>query len=95
MKYLPQNPEIFTQNRKRFVEKMDKNSIAILLCFYVILCTITFTAGQTTQSLNITSIYDLLAEESESKDLASKPPNIVSKIEKSWLRNIFLLLNFR
>jgi Xaa-Pro aminopeptidase len=29
MKYLPQNPEIFTQNRKRFVEKMDKNSIAI------------------------------------------------------------------
>jgi hypothetical protein len=40
-------------------------------------------------------LYDLLAEESESKDLASKPPNIVSKIEKSWLRNIFLLLNFR
>ena len=29
MKYLPQNLEIFTQNRKRFVEKMDKNSIAI------------------------------------------------------------------
>ena len=29
MKYLPQNPEIFTQNRKRFVEKMDKNPIAI------------------------------------------------------------------
>lgn len=29
MKYLPLNPEIFTQNRKRFVEKMDKNSIAI------------------------------------------------------------------
>ncbi len=29
MKYLPQNPEIFTQNRKRFVEKMEKNSIAI------------------------------------------------------------------
>jgi Xaa-Pro aminopeptidase len=29
MKYSPQNPEIFTQNRKRFVEKMDRNSIAI------------------------------------------------------------------
>jgi Xaa-Pro aminopeptidase len=29
MKYLSQNPEIFTQNRKRFVEKMDRNSIAI------------------------------------------------------------------
>lgn len=29
MKYLPQNLEIFTQNRKRFIEKMDKNSIAI------------------------------------------------------------------
>jgi Xaa-Pro aminopeptidase len=29
MKYLPTNPEIFTQNRKRFVEKMEKNSIAI------------------------------------------------------------------
>lgn len=29
MKYLPLNPKIFTQNRKRFVEKMDKNSIAI------------------------------------------------------------------
>lgn len=29
MKYLPLNPEIFIENRKRFVEKMDKNSIAI------------------------------------------------------------------
>ena len=29
MKYLPLNPKIFTQNRKRFVQKMDKNSIAI------------------------------------------------------------------
>ena len=29
MKYLPLNPEIFVQNRKRFVEKMEKNSIAI------------------------------------------------------------------
>lgn len=29
MKYLPLNPEIFTQNRNRFVSKMDKNSIAI------------------------------------------------------------------
>jgi len=29
MKYLPLNPEIFIQNRKRFVAKMDKNSIAI------------------------------------------------------------------
>ncbi len=29
MKYLPLNPEIFIQNRKRFVERMDKNSIAI------------------------------------------------------------------
>ena len=29
MKYLPLNPKIFIQNRKRFVEKMDKNSIAI------------------------------------------------------------------
>ena len=29
MKYLPLNPEIFVQNRKRFVDKMDKNSIAI------------------------------------------------------------------
>ncbi|MEO7960917.1 MAG: aminopeptidase P family protein [Ginsengibacter sp.] len=29
MKYLPLNPEIFIQNRKRFVEKMDKNSVAI------------------------------------------------------------------
>lgn len=29
MKYLPLNPGIFIQNRKRFVERMDKNSIAI------------------------------------------------------------------
>jgi Xaa-Pro aminopeptidase len=29
MKYLPLNPELFIQNRKRFVEKMDKQSIAI------------------------------------------------------------------
>jgi Xaa-Pro aminopeptidase len=29
MKYLPLNPEIFIQNRKRFVEKMAKNSLAI------------------------------------------------------------------
>ena len=29
MKYLPLNPEIFIQNRKRFAAKMDKNSIAI------------------------------------------------------------------
>ncbi len=29
MKYLPLNPEIFIQNRKRFTAKMDKNSIAI------------------------------------------------------------------
>jgi Xaa-Pro aminopeptidase len=29
MKYLPLNPEIFIQNRKRFVERMDKHSIAI------------------------------------------------------------------
>jgi Xaa-Pro aminopeptidase len=29
MKYLPLNPEIFIQNRKRFVAKMDRNSIAI------------------------------------------------------------------
>ncbi len=29
MKYLPLNPEIFIQNRKRFVGKMVKNSIAI------------------------------------------------------------------
>jgi Xaa-Pro aminopeptidase len=29
MKYLPLNPEIFVQNRKRFVAQMDKNSIAI------------------------------------------------------------------
>ncbi len=29
MKYLPLNPQIFTQNRKRFIERMDKNSIAI------------------------------------------------------------------
>ncbi len=29
MKYLPLNPEIFIQNRQRFVERMEKNSIAI------------------------------------------------------------------
>ena len=29
MKYLPLNPEIFVQNRKRFVAKMDRSSIAI------------------------------------------------------------------
>ena len=29
MKYLPLNPEIFIQNRKGFVQKMEKNSIAI------------------------------------------------------------------
>lgn len=29
MKYLPLNPEIFIQNRKRLEDKMDKNSIAI------------------------------------------------------------------
>jgi Xaa-Pro aminopeptidase len=29
MKYLPLNPEIFISNRSRFVEKMDKNAIAI------------------------------------------------------------------
>ena len=29
MKYLPLNPEIFIQNRKRFAERMEKNSIAI------------------------------------------------------------------
>ena len=29
MKYLPLNPEIFVQNRKRFTDKMEKNSIAI------------------------------------------------------------------
>ena len=29
MKYLPLNPEIFSQNRKRFTDKMEKNSIAI------------------------------------------------------------------
>jgi Xaa-Pro aminopeptidase len=29
MKYLPLNPEIFVQNRKRFVERMEKNAIAI------------------------------------------------------------------
>ncbi|MEO8569657.1 MAG: aminopeptidase P family protein [Ginsengibacter sp.] len=29
MKYLPLNPEIFIQNRKRFSSKMEKNSIAI------------------------------------------------------------------
>ena len=29
MKYLPLNPDIFIQNRKRFIDKMDRNSIAI------------------------------------------------------------------
>lgn len=29
MKYLPLNPEIFVQNRNRFIQKMEKNSIAI------------------------------------------------------------------
>lgn len=29
MKYLPLNPEIFIQNRKRFIAQMEKNSIAI------------------------------------------------------------------
>ena len=29
MKYLPLNPEIFIQNRKRFADRMEKNSIAI------------------------------------------------------------------
>lgn len=29
MKYLPLNPEIFIQNRKRFTGKMEKNSIAV------------------------------------------------------------------
>ena len=29
MKYLPLNPEIFIQNRRRFTEKMEKNAIAI------------------------------------------------------------------
>src|SRR5688500_4928612 len=29
MKYQPLNPELFVTNRKRFVERMEKNSIAI------------------------------------------------------------------
>ena len=29
MKYLPLNSEIFSQNRKRFIERMEKNSIAV------------------------------------------------------------------
>jgi Xaa-Pro aminopeptidase len=29
MKHLPLNAELFIQNRKRFVERMDKGSIAI------------------------------------------------------------------
>ena len=29
MKYLPLDPDIFVQNRKRFIARMDKNSIAI------------------------------------------------------------------
>lgn len=31
MKYLPLNPAIFIKNRKRFIDKMEKNSIAIFL----------------------------------------------------------------
>ena len=31
MKYLPLNPEMFIQNRERFVSKMEKNSIAIFV----------------------------------------------------------------
>ena len=31
MKYLPLNPEIFVQNRQRFVRQMQKNSIAIFV----------------------------------------------------------------
>src|SRR5438094_846949 len=31
MKYLPLNPEIFIQNRKRFTQQMAKNSIAIFV----------------------------------------------------------------
>lgn len=31
MKYLPLNPDIFIQNRKRFVQQMEKNSIAIFV----------------------------------------------------------------
>jgi Xaa-Pro aminopeptidase len=29
MKYLPLNAALFTENRKRFIRKMEKNSIAI------------------------------------------------------------------
>jgi Xaa-Pro aminopeptidase len=29
MRYLPLNPEIFIQNRQRFISRMDKNAIAI------------------------------------------------------------------
>ena len=29
MKYLPLNADLFTQNRRRFVEKMEKGAIAI------------------------------------------------------------------
>src|SRR5712675_1235808 len=29
MKYLPLNPDIFKQNRKRFIDKMEPDSIAI------------------------------------------------------------------
>jgi Xaa-Pro aminopeptidase len=29
MKYLPLNPDLFTENRKRFTDRMEKNSIAI------------------------------------------------------------------
>ena len=31
MKNLPLNPELFVQNRERFVNKMKKNSIAIIV----------------------------------------------------------------
>jgi Xaa-Pro aminopeptidase len=31
MKHLPLNPELFVQNRKRFVQQMEKNSIAIFV----------------------------------------------------------------
>ena len=31
MKYLPLNPEIFIKNRERFINEMQKNSIAIFV----------------------------------------------------------------
>jgi Xaa-Pro aminopeptidase len=31
MKYLPLNPDIFVQNRERFINRMEKNSIAIFV----------------------------------------------------------------